>query len=119
MQDTEPNQDAALDNAGDNNCAPEPARPSEEIVRVQQVVRALRAENKALREQVLSHNRTIAALVMQAGGEVRVDDLIIAMLPLDAEIIMWSESMERKTVVQIRKPKRQNVPVSDGATKRL
>lgn len=79
-----------------------------ELAAVTAELLALRAESKALCEQVLSHNRTIAALVMQAGGEVRVDDLTIAMLPLDAEILTWSEPMERKTVVQVRTPKRQN-----------
>lgn len=78
-------------------------------------VGVLRAENKALREQVLHHNRVIASLVMQAGGEVRVDDLTIALLPLDAEIVIWSEPMERKTVVRVRTPKHPN---SDSATNR-
>lgn len=84
------------------------AKLERELAAVTAELLALRAESKALCEQVLSHNRTIAALVMQAGGEVRVDDLTIAMLPLDAEILTWSEPMERKTVVQVRTPKRQN-----------
>lgn len=92
----------------------EPELSGADSVDLHRVGRVLRAQNKALGEEVMRQNRMIAALVVQAGGEMRVDDLTLALMPMDAVIEIWSESMDRTTVVRVRMPKHPTVPISEG-----
>lgn len=98
----------------DNNGEHEPALSGADFVDLHRVGRVLRAQNKALGEEVMRQNRIIAALVVQAGGEIRLDDLTLALMPMDAVIEIWSEPMDRTTVVRVRTPKHPTGGFSDG-----
>lgn len=68
-----------------------------------QNVRELRAENARLIESWNFMRRVIASLVEEVGGEMRVHHSTMMLIPLQPEIITWSENAERKMVIRVAK----------------